>query len=128
MRYFKYLFMTVILVSQVKAHDFAPAPDPKTMEWTIAKANIKYPKVVLDDMKVSEILKVLDNSLSRIGYYLDIDRSEVELRLWKKMTIISKETSWLSVLSTVADEIDADIEISPGKFKLVPRRKEKKQK
>ena len=44
------------------------------------------------------------------------------------MTIISKETSWLSVLSTVADEIDADIEISPGKFKLVPRRKEKKQK
>ena len=112
-----------LLTGQVRAFDAPPPPDPKTMEWTIEQANYLIPEFDAPDVKISDIIEWLDSSMGMPGFYIDIDKSEVAGRLDKKLTIQTKEIRWISVLGKVADAIDADIEITPGKFKLVPRKK-----
>ena len=111
-----------VVTESAYAFDAAPPPDRKTLEWTIAQAQYVYPIFDVSESRVSSILEELDSSMNTPGFYLGIDKSEVEHLLEKKITFKVEKITWLSVLAMVADHIEADIAISEGVFKLVPRK------
>ncbi|GAA5120820.1 hypothetical protein GCM10023212_15030 [Luteolibacter yonseiensis] len=109
----------------LRALDAPPPPDPKTMEWTMKQAAYIHPVFDIENTEASWIIATLDDSsMTTPGFYLNIDKSQVEDRLARKLTFRVKEISWLAVLAKVADALDAEIRISPGKFTLVPREDE----
>ena len=111
-----------MLAESAHAFDAPPPPDRKTLEWTVAQAQYVYPIFDVSDTKAAWILEQLDSSMNTPGFYLDIDKSEVDALLGKKITFKVEKITWLNVLARVADEIEADIVISQGVFKLVSRK------
>ena len=106
----------------VMASDFESPPKEVTLEWTLEEASYVIPKVDLKDTKLSWLIKsYLNSSMIRPGNYIDIDISLVKNRLAKKVKYKESNIKWIDLVARIADDIDADILVSPGKVKFVPR-------
>jgi hypothetical protein len=121
------VFAFFLILANLSAFDAPAPPAVKTMEWTVGQAAYIYPRFEMEDTEVSKIIEWLDDSMDTPGFYLGIDRSQVLDRLGKTLTFKGEKITWLTVLGKVADAIDADIEIHPGEFKLVPRKAKNKE-
>ena len=115
------LGLALLVRGPTQALDPAPPPKPLTLAWTLEQAQHRLPKVDLKDSELSWIVKWLDSSMNVPGCYLDVDVLEVKRRLDQKMTWQALDVSWIDLVARVADADDADVVISPGKVKLVPR-------
>lgn len=122
LKHASHVFAFVLMLGNLRAFDAPAPPAIKSMEWTVGQAAYIYPRFEMEDTEVSKIIEWLDDSMNTPGFYLDIDKSQVLDRLGKTLTFKGEKITWLTVLGKVADAIDANIEIYPGEFKLVPKK------
>ena len=115
------IFVTAMGAEDACALDAPPPPDHKTLQWTLELANKEIPILTTSETPVWSLLASFSSTMEMPGFYLDVDYSEVEERTKTKVTIEIRDTTWLAAIGQVADMIDADIQISPGVVKLVPR-------
>ena len=105
------------------AHGFdADLPERKTIEWTIEMGKPVIPEVDFEKAPASKVIEFMVPA-NGVGFFVKIDTSAVKSRLNRTLTIHERKMPWMLLLGRVADNLDADIVIGEGVFKLVPRKK-----
>ena len=87
-----------------------------TVTQTIEKFNAKFNMKIADVMAL-DLIKIFEVRVVKV------DISEVKEVIKKRdIKVTMKAERWIDIITNIADQIGADILISPGKIKLVPHR------
>ena len=107
------------------AFDPAGPPPKKTMAWTVASVSqVIVPSVDFRDATVEDAVAFLTMSGPPKAYRASIDISQLGEKAQQKLTLHGRQMTLLKILGAIAQEIEADLLISPGTVSLVPRSKE----
>ncbi|MDA0768183.1 MAG: hypothetical protein O3A92_15350 [Verrucomicrobia bacterium] len=121
------LGLALLVSGPVQGIDAAPPPKVKTLAWTMKIATESHVENLdLRNAVASGVVEFLDASEGSLaGFYLNLDAAGVADRLHRRVTIVEPVgLMWIEVVARLADQLDADVVISPGKVKLVPREEE----
>jgi len=110
-----------MLIMVALAYDPAGPPPKKTMEWTTKSLSRNIlPSVNITDMTIEEAVEFIGVLEVPDAYKPKIDCSRIPDKL-RKVKFSGTDLTRLEAIGKLAQAIDADILISPGKVTLIPR-------
>jgi hypothetical protein len=120
------LALAIILTAPVQAFDPAAGPPPdKTIEWTTGYlTGIRRQSIAFADSPLGDCLKFLELELGPVAYRIEIDAKALgDAKLDTPITLNGKDMNLISILSKLADAVDASLVIERGKVSFIPKKK-----
>lgn len=129
MRFAIYISAALLLLNSSSwAFDPVGPPPPTSLSLTVGHvSHVKLARVDYPDGPLLEVLDFIRVMEIPVKFGVTIDASQLDRPESKRVKLVAKDITILEAAAKVAEQLDAEILIKPGKIRLVPKAENPKE-